>query len=48
MALDKCMWEVAKPFAFYKLEHIFSFCLNTNAAGNEIELVIYKVDEFSH
>ena len=48
MALDECLWEIGKSFAFYKLEHIFSFCLNTNEEGNEINLVIYRVDEFSH
>ena len=42
MALDECFWEIGKPFCLYKLEHVFSFYLNTNEAGDKIELGIYN------
>ena len=48
MALDECFWEIGKQFCLYKLEHIFSFYVHTNETGNQIEIGVFKVDDFSH
>ena len=48
MALDECFWELGRAFAFYKLENVLSFYINTNETGNRIEIGIFKLDQFSH
>ena len=48
MSIDQLLYELGPLFCKYKLENVASFSLNTNSDSNTIDLIIYKLDTFSH